>query len=144
MQSCFGYPVGVPAPHDVERAKSPAGRSGPRKFLNDLLESAVSLGGGSSRVDLGLPGWCLDHRCDLDLRANPTRNQEGATGMEGTDMGESGDMKETGDMDSGDMKTSDMGGGDMKETGDMDSGGMKETGDMKTSDMETGDMDRNH
>ena len=31
VQSRFGYPVGLPAPHDVERDKSPAGRSGRRK-----------------------------------------------------------------------------------------------------------------
>jgi hypothetical protein len=125
VQSRFGYPVSVPTSHDVERDKVPRRKLGAKgKFLKDLLELAMSLGGGSSRVDLGLPG-CV-------LRANPTRNQEGATDMEGTDMEESSDMKETGDMDSGDMKT-----------GDMDSGDMKETGDMKTSDMETGDMERN-
>jgi hypothetical protein len=72
VQSRFGYPVGVPAPHDVERDKFPRRKVGAKgKFLKDLLEPAVSLGGavslgsGSSRVDLGLPGWCLDHRCDL-------------------------------------------------------------------------------
>jgi hypothetical protein len=115
---------------------------GQRKVLKDLLESAMSLGGGSSRVDLGLPGCVSITGAIWALRANPTRNQEGATDMEGTDMEESSDMKETGDMDSGDMKTGDMDGGDMK-TGDMDGGDMKETGDMKTSDMETGDMERN-
>jgi hypothetical protein len=105
---------------------------GQRKVLKDLLESAMSLGGGTSRVDLGLPGCVSITGAIWALRANPTRNQEGATDMEGTDMEESSDMKETGDMDSGDMKT-----------GDMDGGDMKETGDMKTSDMETGDMERN-
>jgi hypothetical protein len=105
---------------------------GQRKVLKDLLESAMSLGSGSSRVDLGLPGCVSITGAIWALRANPTRNQEGATDMEGTDMEESSDMKETGDMDSGDMKT-----------GDMDGGDMKETGDMKTSDMETGDMERN-
>jgi hypothetical protein len=134
VQSRFGYPVSVPTSHDVERDKVPRRKLGAKgKFLKDLLESAMSLGGGSSRVDLGLPG-CV-------LRANPTRNQEGATDMEGTDMEESSDMKETSDMDSGDMKTGDMDGGDM-DGGDMDGGDIKETGDMKTSDMETGDMER--
>ena len=33
------------------------------------------------------------------LKANPTRNQEGATDMEGTDMEKTGDMEETGDME---------------------------------------------
>ena len=46
--------------------KPPAGRSRAKgEFLKDLLESAVSCGGGSSRVDFELPGWCLDHRRDL-------------------------------------------------------------------------------
>jgi hypothetical protein len=64
--------------------------------LKDPIESAVSCGGGSSRVDLELPGWFSITGAIWALKACSTTNPEGATDMEGTEMEETGDMEETG------------------------------------------------
>jgi hypothetical protein len=99
VQSRFGYPVGVSAPHDVVAGKSP-------------------------RLDLE-PGGVSTTSAIWVYRATLPPNQEGATDMEGTNMEDTGDMKETGDMKSGDMETGDiketgdMETSDMKETDDM-------------------------
>jgi hypothetical protein len=44
VQSSCGYPASDPAPHDVVGDKPPPEDQG--KSLKDLLESAVSCGGG--------------------------------------------------------------------------------------------------
>jgi hypothetical protein len=65
----------------------------------------VSSGGGSSPVDLELPGRRLDQRRDLSPLGQLDEESGRATDMEGTDMEE---MEENDDMKHDDMKHDDM------------------------------------
>ena len=72
VQSSGGYPVGIPAPHDVVEDKPPPEGQAPKENpVKDLFEPAVSRHGGAARADLEVPGWCLDHRRDLGPEGQP-------------------------------------------------------------------------